>query len=64
MLNMFEPITLPSASCGLFLVAAMMQVINSGNEVPTATIVKDMTFSLIPHNLATATTLSRKRLPP
>ena len=64
MLKMFDPNTLPSASCGARLVAATMQVTSSGSDVPTATMVRDITLSLMPHCLATSMVLSRKRLPP
>ena len=63
-LNMFEPITLPSASCGLPFRAAMLLVTSSGKDVPIATIVKDITASLIPQFLARITDESRNRLPP
>ena len=63
-LKTFDPITLPSASCGFFLQAAMMAVMSSGSEVPTATMVIEITASLMPHDLARVFALSRNRLPP
>ena len=48
-LNKLEPKTLPNASCALPLTAANIHVINSGNEVPMATNVMDITASGIPH---------------
>ena len=63
-LNTFEPSTFPRASCGLPLRAAMTHVTNSGNEVPTATIVIDTTLSLNPKLLAIATAESRNKFPP
>ncbi len=48
MLNMFEPTTFPTARSISFFLAAIMLVISSGSEVPTAIIVAEMTYSLIP----------------
>ena len=63
-LNRLLPMTLPSASCGFFLLAAMTAVTSSGNEVPTATIVMAMTASLMPQALARFLALSRNKFPP
>ena len=45
-------------------VAATTQVISSGNEVPTATIVIEITDSLMPQVRASDLAESRNRLPP
>ena len=47
-LNMFDPITLPSATSACRLSAAMTVVASSGSEVPTATSVRPITVSLMP----------------
>ena len=48
-LKMQEPSALPSANWAFPFTAAIMQVTSSGKDVPTATIVSDITASLIPH---------------
>lgn len=64
MLNIFDPITLPRASCELPLSAAMMHVISSGRDVPTATRVIDITDSLNPRCFATVIAELRNISPP
>ena len=63
-LNMFEPTTLPRAMPLSPLLAATIDVTSSGNDVPTATIVSDITASLIPQDLANTTADSRNKSPP
>ena len=60
MLNTLLPKILPKASCGLFLQAANTDVMSSGSEVPTATIVIEITASLMPQALARLMAESRK----
>ena len=47
-LNIFEPIIFPTAISFFFFIMATMDVANSGNEVPGATISSPTIFSLIP----------------
>ena len=47
-LKIFEPITFPIAISLFLFVAATIEVTNSGNEVPAATIVNPIIFSLTP----------------
>lgn len=54
---MFEPTTLPTATSGWPRRAAMTDVMSSGTDVPTATIVKPTTRSLIPRTRAAPTAL-------
>ena len=44
MLKIFEPIALPKAKPGSFLIVATTEVTSSGNDVPIATIVKPIKF--------------------
>jgi hypothetical protein len=46
-LNIFEPMILPTAMSLLFLFTATRDVTNLGSEVPAATIVSPIIFSLI-----------------
>ena len=64
MLNMLEPMTLPSASCVLPLIAATIAVASSGSEVPPATMVSPMTASLTFSARATSVAPPTKRLLP
>ena len=47
-LKIFEPMTFPNAISEFFLKAATVEVANSGNEVPNATMVKPITDWLTP----------------
>ena len=47
-LNIFEPMTLPTAMSFCFLRAATIDVTSSGSDVPIATTVSPTTFSLSP----------------
>ena len=57
-LNMLEPTTLPMAISLLFFKAATIEVANSGKDVPAATIVSLMSFSLTPNDSAISMALS------
>ncbi len=64
MLKIFDPIIFPIAISLFFLNAATTDVTNSGNDVPAATIVRPIIFSLMPKIVATAIALSTTNLPP
>jgi hypothetical protein len=61
---MFEPITFPMAMSLFFLSAATTEVINSGSEVPMATMVSPIIFWLTPSKVAILIELSTTSLPP
>ena len=63
-LKILEPITFPTAISLSPFLAAMIDVTNSGNEVPTATIVNPMIASLSPKNLAISFAPSTDKSPP
>ena len=52
MLKIFEPMILPNANCVFFLNAATIDAANSGNDVPQAINVNEITDSLNPKSLA------------
>ena len=54
MLKMLLPSTLPRANWALPRRAAMMQVMSSGSDVPSATMVIEITVSLMPQARAIA----------
>lgn len=51
-LKIFDPIIFPTARSLFFFMAATTEVASSGNDVPMATMVKLITFSLTPSELA------------
>ena len=55
MLKMLEPMTLPTTMSASFLRAATIDVASSGNDVPSATIVKPIISGLMPSNRAPST---------
>lgn len=61
---MFDPIIFPIAISEFPLNAAVTLVISSGRLVPIASIVKLITFSLIPNWLAIKTELLTVKSPP
>ena len=63
-LKIFEPTTFPIAISLFFLVAATMDVTNSGKEVPAAIIVKPIIFSLTPKFVASRIPLFTTNWPP
>ena len=63
-LNKDEPIALPTAISASPFLAATTEVTSSGNEVPTATIVKPTNKSLIPNLVAIKDALSTTKSPP
>ena len=63
-LNMLEPIALPSASPLSPFLVATIEVTSSGRDVPIATIVRPMKFWLTPKLAAMIHALSTTRLPP
>ena len=63
-LKIFEPITFPTIISGFFFTAATIEVANSGSDVPTAIIVKPITFLDIPNKSAILTAPSIRYLPP
>ena len=63
-LNMLEPIALPSASPLSPFLVATIEVTSSGRDVPIATIVRPMKFWLTPKLAAMIQALSTTRLPP
>ena len=64
MLKMFDPITLPMTSSFSPFFKAVIDVTNSGNDVPIATMVKPTSVSLIPSANAIFEALSTTRSPP
>lgn len=58
------PTTFPKAISLSFFSAAEIEVTNSGNEVPIATIVKPTKASLIPHDKAISVALDTTNCPP
>jgi hypothetical protein len=60
-LNIFEPIIFPRASCVFFLNAAATDAASSGNDVPHAIRVRDMKASPTPKDFAISTALSTKK---
>ena len=63
-LNMLEPIALPSASPLSPFLVATIEVTSSGRDVPIATIVRPMKFWLTPKLATMIQALSTTRLPP
>ena len=64
MLNILEPMTLPKAKSLSPLVAAITDVTNSGREVPIETIVRPISWSLIPKLLAISDAEFTTKFPP
>ena len=64
MLKILLPMIFPNAMSTCFFNAAVMEVTNSGRDVPTATIVKPTKVSLIPSERAIWMLLLTTRLPP
>lgn len=64
MLNILEPIALPSARPLSPFLVATIDVTSSGREVPIATIVSPIKFWLTPKLAAMMQALSTTRLPP
>ena len=64
MFSMFEPTIFPIEMPISFLIAATMDVINSGREVPAAMTVADIKNSLMPSYLAMFTAEPTVILPP
>lgn len=64
MLKMLLPTMLPKAISLCFFKAAVTEVINSGRDVPTATIVNPTSVSLIPMEYAISVLLSTTNPPP
>ena len=63
-LKMFDPIMLPTAMSLFFFTAATTDVASSGKEVPAATIVNPISFSLTPSAVAMSTADVTTNLPP
>ena len=63
-LNMFDPIMFPTTKSSFFLVAATIETINSGREVPIASIVAEIKNSDSPNCLAITKEESITNFPP
>ena len=63
-LNILDPIALPTAISFSPFLAATIEVTSSGNEVPTATIVRPTNYSLIPASLAKEDAVVTTNSPP
>ena len=63
-LKMLDPTILPKAICPFFLLTAMTEDTNSGNEVPPDTIVRPMNASYTPHSRAIVEAESTNISPP
>jgi hypothetical protein len=62
--RILEPITFPIAISLFFLIAATIDVTNSGKDVPAATMVQAIIFSLSPNILAIDTLSITTSCPP
>ena len=64
MLNILEPITFPNAIEDSPFIAAIIEVTNSGSEVPIDTIVRPISWSLTPKSDAIVEALDTTIFPP